>query len=387
MGPNAMTNRVKNILLENRFWQSIVRKEIPVNEWIRGKTLGLGLINFYLFVILTLTGILLMFYYAPQTPGAYRDIKDLEYVVSFGAIFRNMHHWAAYLMIISVFLHLSRVFYTAEYRHPREFNWVIGIVLFFCTLGMGLSGYMLLWDQKAYWGANIMSNIVSSIPPIGAMHKYLILGGNQVGQNFLERAYTMHVKVLPLVMSLIMMVHFWRNRTDDMLAGAGELAEQVESGGGKNSEGGEAAEQFNGGWLDIIKRELSKFLLILGVVMAMSLLFDAPLEGMANPSVTPNPTKAIWFFVGLQELVSWGPPFWFGVVIPNVVVLFLILIPYLDRGRAGIGVWFHPSRRRENILFTAFAVILMGLIIVGEFMRGPGWVFYWPWQPWPPTVH
>ena len=387
MGPNAMTNRVKNILLENRFWQSIVRKEIPVNEWIRGKTLGLGLINFYLFVILTLTGILLMFYYAPQAPGAYRDIKDLEYVVSFGAIFRNMHHWAAYLMIISVFLHLSRVFYTAEYRHPREFNWVIGIVLFFCTLGMGLSGYMLLWDQKAYWGANIMSNIVSSIPPIGAMHKYLILGGNQVGQNFLERAYTMHVKVLPLVMSLIMMVHFWRNRTDDMLAGAGELAEQVESGGGKNSEGGEAAEQFNGGWLDIIKRELSKFLLILGVVMAMSLLFDAPLEGMANPSVTPNPTKAIWFFVGLQELVSWGPPFWFGVVIPNVVVLFLILIPYLDRGRAGIGVWFHPSRRRENILFTAFAVILMGLIIVGEFMRGPGWVFYWPWQPWPPTVH
>ena len=220
MGPNAMTNRVKNILLENRFWQSIVRSEIPVNEWIRGKTLGLGLINFYLFVILTLTGILLMFYYAPQTPGAYRDIKDLEYVVSFGAIFRNMHHWAAYLMIISVFLHLSRVFYTAEYRHPREFNWVIGIVLFFCTLGMGLSGYMLLWDQKAYWGANIMSNIVSSIPPIGAMHKYLILGGNQVGQNFLERAYTMHVKVLPLVMSLIMMVHFWRNRTDDMLAGA-----------------------------------------------------------------------------------------------------------------------------------------------------------------------
>ena len=382
-----MTNRVKNILLENRFWQSIVRSEIPVNEWIRGKTLGLGLINFYLFVILTLTGILLMFYYAPQAPGAYRDIKDLEYVVSFGAIFRNMHHWAAYLMIISVFLHLSRVFYTAEYRHPREFNWVIGIVLFFCTLGMGLSGYMLLWDQKAYWGANIMSNIVSSIPPIGAMHKYLILGGNQVGQNFLERAYTMHVKVLPLVMSLIMMVHFWRNRTDDMLAGAGELAEQVESGGGKNSEGGEAAEQFNGGWLDIIKRELSKFLLILGVVMAMSLLFDAPLEGMANPSVTPNPTKAIWFFVGLQELVSWGPPFWFGVVIPNVVVLFLILIPYLDRGRAGIGVWFHPSRRRENILFTAFAVILMGLIIVGEFMRGPGWVFYWPWQPWPPTVH
>lgn len=382
-----MMNKIKNIMLQNRFWQSILRKEIPVSEWARGKTLGLGLINFYLFVILTLTGILLMFYYVPQTSAAYRSIKDLEYVVSFGVIFRNMHHWAAYLMIISVFLHLSRVFYTAEYRRPREFNWVTGILLFFCTLGMGLSGYLLLWDQKAYWGATIMSNIVSSIPPIGEMHKYLMLGGTEVGQNFLVRAYSMHVKVLPLVLGLLMMVHFWRIRKDDMLAGAGEHEEQLASEGGKDSEGGQAPGQATAAWCDIIKRELSKFLLILAIVMAMSLLFDAPLEEMANPSVTPNPTKAIWFFVGLQELLSWGPPFWFGVVIPNAVVLFIILIPYLDRGRAGIGVWFHPSRRLQNILFTAFAVILMGLIIVGEFIRGPGWVFYWPWQPWPPTIH
>jgi len=382
-----MMNKIKDTLVQNRFWQSILRKEIPVSEWARGKTLGLGLINFYLFVILTLTGILLMFYYVPQTSAAYRSIKDLEYVVSFGVIFRNMHHWAAYLMIISVFLHLSRVFYTGEYRQPREFNWVTGILLFFCTLGMGLSGYLLLWDQKAYWGATIMSNIVSSIPPIGDKHKYLMLGGTEVGQNFLVRAYSMHVKVLPLVIGLLMMVHFWRIRKDDILIGAIGHEEQLASGRDKDSDGGQTPEQGAAAWSDIIKRELSKFLLILAIVMTMSLLFDAPLEEMANPSVTPNPTKAIWFFVGLQELLSWGPPFWFGIVIPNAVVLFMILIPYLDRGRDGIGVWFHPSRRRQNILFTAFAVILMGLIIVGEFLRGPGWVFYWPWQPWPPTIH
>jgi quinol-cytochrome oxidoreductase complex cytochrome b subunit len=382
-----MMNTVKEILLQNRFWKSIVRKEIPVSEWVRGKTLGLGLINLYLFVILILTGTLLMFYYVPDTSMAYRSIKDLEYVVSFGAILRNMHHWAAYLMIVSVFLHLSRVFYTAEYREPREFNWVTGLFLFLCTLAMGLTGYLLLWDQKAYWGATIMSNIVSSVPPIGEKYKYLVLGGTVVGQNMLTRAFAMHVRVFPLVMGLLMGVHFWRIRKDDILTGAAGHGEHLAGVGGKDSREGEAPEQPTGGWADIIKRELSKFLLILAIVMAMSLLFNAPLEETANPSVTPNPTKAIWFFVGLQELLSWGPPFWFGIVIPNAVVLFLILIPYLDRGRVGTGVWFHPSRRRQNILFTAFAVILIGLIIVGEFLRGPSWVFYWPWQPWPPTVH
>ena len=381
-----MLKTVKRILLENRFWKSILRNEIPVTEWVRGKTLGLGLINFYLFVILTLTGILLMFYYIPQSSTAYRTIKDLEYVVSFGVIVRNMHHWAAYLMIVSVFLHLSRVFYMAEYREPREFTWVIGVLLFLCTLAMGLTGYLLPWDQRAYWGATIMSNIVSSVPPIGEKYRYLVLGGTEVGQNILTRAFAMHTRVLPLVIGFLMTVHFWRIRKDDILTGAG-AHKNMAGVGGKDSKEDKAPEQPTGGWPDIIKRELSKFLLILAIVMAMSLLFNAPLEETANPSVTPNPTKAIWFFVGLQELLSWGPPFWFGIVIPNAVVFFLMMIPYLDRGRVGTGVWFHPSRRRENILFTAFAVILMGLIIVGEFMRGPGWVFYWPWQPWPPTVH
>jgi quinol-cytochrome oxidoreductase complex cytochrome b subunit len=117
--------------------------------------------------------------------------------------------------------------------------------------------------------------------------------------------------------------------------------------------------------------------------MGASILFDAPLEEMANPSVTPNPTKAIWFFVGLQELLSWGAPFWWAIVVPNAVILLLMVVPYLDRSQVGTGVWFHPSRRLQNILFTAFVTIFIGLIIVGQFLRGPGWTFYWPWQPWP----
>ena len=156
-----MRSRIKDIWFQNRIWKSIFRKDIPVNEWLKAKTLGLGLINTTLFVILTLTGILLMFYYIPDTEKAYQTVKDLEYVISFGMIFRNMHRWAAYLMIVSVFLHFSRVFYMAEYRKPREFNWMIGLLMFLCVLVMGNTGYFLPRNQKAYWGMTILSNVIS----------------------------------------------------------------------------------------------------------------------------------------------------------------------------------------------------------------------------------
>jgi quinol-cytochrome oxidoreductase complex cytochrome b subunit len=378
-----MKTKLKDILFQNPIWESIVRTEIRPSEWLQKKTLGLGLINAFLFVILTLTGILLMFYYVPETGKAYQSVKDLEYVISFGMIIRNMHRWAAYLMIVSVFLHFSRVFYMAEYRKPRQFNWLIGLLMLICVLAMGNTGYLLPWDQKSYWATTILSNVISSIPVIGEHLKYVVLGGTEVGQNVLIRAFNMHVKVLPLVLGFLMAIHFWRIRNDDILAGpfphensAAPAAENKP--GSDNSQG-----QTDIGWSDIITRESSKCLLILAIVMGMSLLFNAPLEELANPSVTPNPAKAPWFFLDLQEMISWGPPFWWAMVVPGVAILFLMLIPYLDRGHMGTGQWFHPSRRIQNILFTAFVTIIIGLIIIGKFMRGPGWVFYWPWQSWP----
>jgi menaquinol-cytochrome c reductase cytochrome b/c subunit len=136
-------------------------------------------------------------------------------------------------------------------------------------------------------------------------------------------------------------------------------------------------------WPHLLMQELNLFLLVMIIIMGMSVLFNAPLEEIANSSVTPNPAKAPWYFVGLQELLSWGPPFWGGIFVPTVAVIALILIPYFDRSRVGTGVWFHPSRRIHNILFTVFVVVAIGLIIVGTFMRGPNWRFYWPWQAWP----
>ena len=249
-----MKAEVSDLLFQNRFWKSVVRKEIPVNLWLKTKILGLGLINFYLFVILTITGILLMFYYTPDTERAYQGIKDLEYVVSFGLIFRNMHRFAAYLMLLSIFLHMSRVFFTAEYREPREFNWVTGLLLFLCTIVMAITGYILPWDQKGYWAMTITSNVVTSAPVIGAKLRYLILGGNEVGQNALAHAYGMHVKIIPLVIGLLMGVHFWRIRKDDFFAWAlwgGHLDFQE----GQNPQAPSYPEHR---WQDIIVRELSQ---------------------------------------------------------------------------------------------------------------------------------
>ncbi len=421
-----MNEKIKELLFENRFWKSIFRHRMPVSERLRSeviiwniflhihpvkvfketlrftKTFGLGLISFYLFIILSVTGILLMFYYIPHAERAYQDMKDLQFVVSFGMIIRNMHRWAAHGMVAIVFLHMCRVFYTAAYREPREFNWGIGIVLLICTLQLSLTGYLLPWDQLAYWAITIVSKIIGSAPLIGEKMKYVVLGGTQVGQNALIRFYVLHNVVLPLVTTLLIVLHFWRIRKDGGLARPREQmasmdgktdsmqnGKDLKSYGlmnlveGKTFQAGKEPEEMTTTWPHLLQREMILFFIVLIFIMGMSVLFNAPLEEMANPSVTPNPAKAPWYFLGLQELVSWGPAFWGGILVPTIGVILLILIPYLDRGRTGTGVWFHPSRRLHNILFTIFIVVFFGLIIVGTFMRGPNWALYWPWESWP----
>lgn len=359
------------------------------------KTFGLGMISLYLFIILTVTGILLMFYFIPHTERAYQDMMDLQNAVTFGMIIRNMHRWAAHGMVAVVFLHMCRVFFTAAYREPREFNWVLGVILFILTLMLSLTGYLLPWDQLAFWATTIVSQIIGSSLFIGEKLRFLFLGGTVVGQNALIRSYVLHVVVLPLITSLLIAAHFWRIRKDGGLARSEsspnnnrvdpDPAEDLKSYGlmnlveGKTPHVGKEPEEMTTTWPNLLFREVSLFLIVMIVIMGMSVLFDSPLEEMANPAITPNPAKAPWYFLGVQELVSWGHPFWMGVFIPTLVVIFLILIPYLDRHKIGTGEWFHPSRRLHSILFTAFAVIATGLIIVGTFMRGPNWGFYWPW--------
>ncbi|MEK7297075.1 MAG: cytochrome b N-terminal domain-containing protein [Planctomycetota bacterium] len=193
----------------------------------------MGGISFFLFLMLTITGVLLMFYYRPTTSNAYWDIKDLEYQVPFGAILRNLHRWSAHLMIIAVWFHMFRVFSTGSYKHPREFNWCVGVVLLVLTLLLSFTGYLLTWDQLGFWAVTVGTNMARSTPLLGhegpfgeqlgmTAHndiRFALLGGSLVGDNALLRAYVWHCIALPLIISIFMMVHFWRIRKDGGISG------------------------------------------------------------------------------------------------------------------------------------------------------------------------
>ena len=174
----------------------------------------LGTLTLATFVILTGSGILLMLYYHPSVPQAYADMKDLQFVVSAGVFLRNLHRWSAHAMVFLVFAHMFKVFFRGAYRPPREFNWVIGVILLLLTLFLSYTGYLLPWDQLAYWAITVGSNIMSAVPVLGGKLRFLMLGGNTVNANALLRFYVLHCVILPLVAALLVAVHFWRIRKD-----------------------------------------------------------------------------------------------------------------------------------------------------------------------------
>src|SRR3989442_8415038 len=196
-------------------------------------TWGMGGISFYLFIVLTFTGILLMFYYHPTKVQAYRDIIYVMGDVPFGKLLRNMHRWAAHLMVITVWLHMFRVFLTGSYKKPREFNWCVGVVLLVFTLLLSFTGYLLPDDQLGFWAVTVGTGMAKATPllgtegPLGAQLgmtpyndvRFALLGGSIVDANALLRAYIWHCIAIPLIAAIFMGVHFWRVRKDGGISG------------------------------------------------------------------------------------------------------------------------------------------------------------------------
>ncbi|MCX7851714.1 MAG: cytochrome b N-terminal domain-containing protein [Anaerolineae bacterium] len=187
-------------------------------------SLGLGLLAVILFLELTVTGVLLMFYYVPTVERAYTYIITLQTAVPFGQLLRNMHRWGAHLMVLVVVLHMARVFYTGAYKPPREFNWVVGVVLLVLTLGASFTGYLLPWDQLAFWAITVGTSVAGYAPVAGPTIKTFLLGGPEVGQESLTRFYALHIMVIPAAILLLTSLHIWRVRKDGGLA-ANEVKE------------------------------------------------------------------------------------------------------------------------------------------------------------------
>lgn len=192
----------------------------------------MGGLTFLMYLVTVVTGVFLMFYYRPTAEYAYADMKYLEHDVPFGMLMRNMHRWAAHAMVITVWLHMFRVFLTGSYKPPREFNWAIGVTLLVLTLLLSFTGYLLPWDQLSMWAVTVGTNMARATPVLGhegPFHptfitpstdiRFLLLGGTMVGPPTLLRFYVLHCIFIPIIASLLMMLHFWRIRKDGGISG------------------------------------------------------------------------------------------------------------------------------------------------------------------------
>jgi quinol-cytochrome oxidoreductase complex cytochrome b subunit len=187
-------------------------------------TYCLGGSSFFLFILLTITGIFLMFFYTPAAGAggrelAYLDMQNLRDTVTFGDLVRNMHRWAAHLMVLTTFLHMARVFYHGAYKPPREFNWVVGVILLVLTLLLSFTGYLLPWDQLAQWAVAVGTQMAGFTPVFGQQVQFVLLGGVEIGPETLLRWYVLHVLALPFILTIFLAVHFWRIRKDGGISG------------------------------------------------------------------------------------------------------------------------------------------------------------------------
>jgi quinol-cytochrome oxidoreductase complex cytochrome b subunit len=407
---------VRNILL-HWFPAKVSRESLSYSY-----SLWLGTVSVVLFLLLSLTGMILMFLYVPSVERAYQSIKDLEYVVSFGSFLRAVHRIAAHLMVAVAFLHMVRVFITAAYRNGpaagqnRPLNWIVGVVLLLATFLLSFTGYLLPWDQLAYWAITVGTNIASAAPVVGDKIRFLLLGGNQIEQNTLIRFYVLHCFFLPVLVLFLFSWHMWRVRKDGGLACVDQLSLKQKSEKtapvkvktysllgltrGRTVQVETALVDYDQHTVpsspNLTRRLLAVTLVTLLVVSILAVLVPTPLEEAANPKVTPNPAKAPWYFLWLQELVTdttihigsvtINGALVGGILIPGVLVFAALLWPYFDRSPLNtVGVWFARARTRQNLVFLAVVILILVLTIVGTFLRGPYWKFYWFWEAWPPV--
>lgn len=400
------SDRARSQTVFSNFFLHILPVRTHVHSLKAKTTLGLGTITLVLFLLLCVTGILLMIYYKPSVDQAYDSMLDISGVVPTGRLMRNVHRWAAHGMVLCVLLHMARAFYTAAYKRPRQFNWVIGMVLFALTLLLSFTGYLLPWDQLAFWAVTIGANIAQSPKEltdalrittdldVGGMQKELLLGAHHVGQEALIRFYVLHCIVLPVLACAFIGAHLWRIRKDGGLArpssanqdaappAADSPAETpVKTYGlmglmkGRTPAVNLELKNTIPTWPNVMYVLAALTMVTILVMVLLGALFDAPLREQANPNVPENPAKAPWYFLGLQELVSYSA-FMGGIGIPLIALAGLALVPYLDREREDVGIWFSGSQGRRialvSVIFSAVTVI--GLL---WFTVAFGWLRNW----------
>jgi len=335
-------------------------------------TWGLGGMAVVLVFMLMGTGLLLKFAYEPFPGRAYDSILRLQNEVLFGQLIRNIHHWSANLLLLVVFLHFLRVFFTGAFHPPRQFNWIFGLSLFVTVLLSNFTGYLLPWDQLAYWAITICTGMLEYMPFIGEALQRWLRSGSEIGPATLSNFYAIHTAILPVCIMILMMFHFWRVRK------AGGLV--MPRGSNENvSSRGETVPAIP----NLILREVVVALVLIAVIMVWSAIINAPLEAKANPGLSPNPTKAPWYFMGFQEMLLHFHPLFALFVIPLFIMFALVGVPYIRYQTMTTGVWFVSSKGRHMALLSAAVAIVAtpAAILVDEYL-----VDFLAWMPGVPSL-
>ena len=339
---------------------------VPARSLRYTHTFGLGGMSLVLFMLLASTGLLMIFVYEPSPERAYESILFMQEEILFGRLIRGVHYWSANLLIAAAVLHMLRVFMTGAFHAPRQSNWIIGLSLLFLILLSGFTGYLLPWDQISYWAITICTEMLGYMPGIGQTLQRVILGGAEIGSATVINFYALHTIVVPLLLVALMTWHFWRVR----LSGGVVVPQDAE---GDPQEGADYVPYIP----NLLLREIAVGLMLIAFVLVIAIFFEAPLGAPANPGLSPNPAKAPWYFVGLQELLLHFHPVFAVFVIPLVVAIAMLRVAYLHYDSDLSGNWFlTPKGRRMAAVASAAALLLTPLWVwVDEFIVGSsGWL-------------
>ncbi len=323
---------------------------VPQNVLKFTHTWGLGGSALVLVLMQIISGILLLFAYSPTPEAAYPSIVALQQEMLFGKLIRNLHHWGANFLVFVVFFHMLRVFFTGAYNSRRKVNWWIGLGLFLCVLISNFTGYLLPLDQLSFWAITICTAMFEYIPLIGTMIQKIIIGGTEIGKATLSNFFAIHVALVPMCLAILMPFHFWQIR---------------KAKGVINPSSAEGKIHKVSSVPQLVTREAAMALVMIAALFLFSVLFDAPLADKANPGLSPNPTKAPWYFSGLQELLQHFHPLVAVFVIPFFTVSCLICLPYLKFEKADGGIWFlSENGRRMGIMSAITALVIAPVMIV-----------------------
>lgn len=353
VGPSSEDPRkyLRNFLLHFR------PAEVPERSIGFALTAYLGVASTVLLVLLVLSGLMLKFVYEPSPTYAYASIVYLGSEVPFGQLLRNLHRWSGYALLVTAFLHLLRVFYTGAFHGPRQFNWVIGLALLALVVLSNFTGYLLPWDQISFWAVTISTSLLDYVPGIGTGLKELILGGPEPGPATLMNFYALHTAILPIGLLLAVPFHFWRIRMAHGIVVRRAPGERLP-----------VPLPTVRTVPHLVTREAAVALAVIAAMLAVSMAFNAPLTEQANPGMSPNPTKAPWFFMGIQEILMHLHPLFAALVIPACLMAFLLCLPYLHYDAPATGVWFQSALGRRTTFIAALAggALTAGAVLLSE---------------------